>query len=441
MALTLIPPAATPVVQEFLESSWDERTLQRLPDEEPELGQLLMGLVANGYLGLERETASMDQAAVLLGSDRLEHAALWYLIMNALTEERHCSDAVTLGGYGLSLAGAWRFDPYRAVSLGLGARFGSLLLRCEKPVSAPIQRILDTARPPFREQFETEIFGLSGRERAELFTEQNAIPAKLRECLVDPVDPKEQRFTQDLLDRACAGEREDRDAARRPILELSDILRLSTIPFELPPRTPDELMGAFGEALGAIRDRDERIETLQNELDKVSQALELATLDRSDLMSPPETLRQVTVEVDRANRYKRKLSILAVKIEETPSPLSAAEQMAGAGELLERVVRSMDSVGQIDKDKLLVILPETPLKGARSCAERIEYFIRTTPIDHEGTAIPIRARFYATDLSQEKSPDAEAFVSRAVVGADSMNPSERTACNTEGLRMWRSPQD
>ena len=441
MSLTLIDPAeSTPVARALMSGDWDDKTIQRLPLEEPKLGRLLMAVAANPMLGAGREPVGMEQAAVLLGAERLKHATLWHLLVEGLTDSRHRSDAVTFAGHGVAIAQAFGFSNHHAVSMGLASRLGAMLLRCEKPVSRVILRILDSAPADYRGHFETQLFGLDGKERLARLCDERGVPEDLRACITPSQGSAEDRFVKELLSRALADTVETRGEARRPIAELSSILEMRTQPFEVPPPSnPDEMMAAFGELLQAVRERDEDIVALEEELTDTRESLERAmSAGQDDLLPPPETFRRVHLEVARCNRYKRHLSVVAVRVEKIPSPLSEYERLSEVARMISDRIRSTDMLGQIDGDKLLIILPETPLSGARIFAERTEHFIRNTPVDYNGASVPVRAQLYSADLSQEEKPDAKALMMTAITGAESMGPEQRIGWNQTGLRMWRT---
>jgi hypothetical protein len=441
VSLSLVDPSeTTPVVEALMTGAWDDKTIQRLSRETPALGALLMAVAANKTLGSGREPSSMEQSAVLLGAERLKHATLWFLVVDTLKDAGHRSDAITYAGHAMALAEKWGIAAHKAVSIGLGARFGAMLLRSEKPVSRVILRILDTAPVGHRDEFEQFVFQTTAEQRVHQLCLDQGVPGDLIDCLAPAPMSQESRFVAEVLEAALADTAATRAAARYQIAEIAGMLRMRTRPFEAPtPSSPEELLAAFGEVLRELSVRDDDIVALEEELVDTREALQRA-MDGTDgdLLPPPETYRRVNLEVARATRYKRNLSIVAVKVMQTPGPLTAHERLAEVALMIQERMRSTDMLGQIDGEKLLIILPETPLQGARIFAERTEHFIRNNPIDYQGAAVPVRAQLYSTDLSQETKPDPKTFMFAAIQGAEEMEPERKTDHNTHGLRMWRS---
>jgi diguanylate cyclase (GGDEF)-like protein len=99
-------------------------------------------------------------------------------------------------------------------------------------------------------------------------------------------------------------------------------------------------------------------------------------------------IRTMHRELKRAIRYKRGLSLLVVtidhyaKIGQEYGMLAVDATIAAASEALITTCRSdVDMVGRYGEDRFLVLLPETPGKGASVLAERIRKRF-------EGIAIP-----------------------------------------------------
>ena len=88
------------------------------------------------------------------------------------------------------------------------------------------------------------------------------------------------------------------------------------------------------------------------------------------------------LEIARARRYERTLSLLMVGVEDWPTlvaqrgPSAARRRLAEVAEAVRRVVRDVDSVSLYGLGLLAILLPETGLPGAAVVAEKVERVAR-----------------------------------------------------------------
>ena len=105
---------------------------------------------------------------------------------------------------------------------------------------------------------------------------------------------------------------------------------------------------------------------------------ELATTDAlTRLMNRRALLERLSVEVDRARRFKSQLSMLMVDLDhfkavnDEHGHLGGDEVLRQMGTLLACAVRTIDVVARYGGEEFVVILPETAPEGATTFAERL----------------------------------------------------------------------
>jgi diguanylate cyclase len=109
-------------------------------------------------------------------------------------------------------------------------------------------------------------------------------------------------------------------------------------------------------------------------------------------------IRTIRREMVRSVRYKRNVSVLVVvvdnfvKIGQEFGMLAVDSTIAAASEALITSCRSdVDMVGRYAEDRFLVLLPETPGKGASVLAERIRKRFETISIPYQWHTIKVFA--------------------------------------------------
>lgn len=87
--------------------------------------------------------------------------------------------------------------------------------------------------------------------------------------------------------------------------------------------------------------------------------------------------RLLSLEIERARRYQRPLSVVLLAAEDWEAHFldrgveEADEKLATIGKLLVEGLRAVDVVARGGESRFLAILPETPAEGAQLAAERI----------------------------------------------------------------------
>lgn len=106
-----------------------------------------------------------------------------------------------------------------------------------------------------------------------------------------------------------------------------------------------------------------------------------------------ESLHQ---EFIRSRRYEKPLSLMIIDIDhfkkfnDTWGHLTGDKVLIGVGEAFIRSVRSeIDTVARYGGEEFAILLPETPLVGARLFAERVRTAVETNPVEADGKKLPV----------------------------------------------------
>lgn len=106
-----------------------------------------------------------------------------------------------------------------------------------------------------------------------------------------------------------------------------------------------------------------------------------------------ESLHQ---EFVRSRRYDKPLSLMIIDIDhfkkfnDTWGHLTGDKVLIHVGEAFIRSVRSqIDTVARYGGEEFAILLPETPLAGARLFAERVRSAVETNPVESDGKTLPV----------------------------------------------------
>jgi two-component system cell cycle response regulator len=120
---------------------------------------------------------------------------------------------------------------------------------------------------------------------------------------------------------------------------------------------------------------------------------ELATTDAlTRLMNRRALLERLSVEVDRARRFKSQLSLLMLDLDHFKAVNDRYGHLAGdsllrqIGTLLAGDVRTIDVVARYGGEEFVLILPETSTEGAAVFAERLRERVESERFELEGAA-------------------------------------------------------
>jgi diguanylate cyclase (GGDEF)-like protein len=126
----------------------------------------------------------------------------------------------------------------------------------------------------------------------------------------------------------------------------------------------------------------------------------LATVDSlTGLLNKATITRCLTEELDKKSRYRGKLSILLMDLDDfkalndTHGHLMGDRALQSAGAVLQRNLRRQDKAGRFGGEEFLVVLPETGMIGAAAFAERLRLDLEKTAAANIGMREPFTASF------------------------------------------------
>ena len=417
----------------LLRGTWQDTDLVDLERGLPELASRLERVAESPRFGSGRTPASVTQAAMTLGIERVKHVVVWHTVLQSLDEDG-VSEAIALGGHGYIQAESQGFDAFSGLSLGLCACLGDRLLREARTPSAAVLRLVEASGGGA--QLEELVFGRS-RDRALCEWIRNAdLPNDLGQLARPMPGSREHAFVESLRARASG---EDCWTIPGVSHELARMLCAKVLPVAAPGgRDPSAVVAAV---VGVLEERaalDARIEALMEDVEMLKDELGATQVRAgSGLLGQAEILDRVSMEVGRARRYKRHLSLVAVGIDPADYPIDGQLVLEHMASFFQAAFRSSDAVGIFDRTKLIVILPETPVAGARLFGERTEYAMRKKPFEHDGVVIPLRPRLYGSSLEQQGDQDGNGMLFTVMDGVDAMAADERVKWNTHGQSVWR----
>jgi two-component system cell cycle response regulator len=129
-------------------------------------------------------------------------------------------------------------------------------------------------------------------------------------------------------------------------------------------------------------------------------------------------LDRLEMEHDRVRRYGLAVGVLMVdldhfkRVNDTRGHLAGDTVLRKVGALLRSELRSVDTVARFGGDEFVMLLPETPLAGARTLADRIRERIADTDFADEGPEIRLTASVGVTMISADEDDEPEAILRR-----------------------------
>ncbi len=171
-------------------------------------------------------------------------------------------------------------------------------------------------------------------------------------------------------------------SVRAPDLPATYILILISGDGELVD-ADDALKKPFSTAdLGARLSIAERFLSLGDRLNKLSQEIEtLALYDKqTGLLNQPAFLRTARGELERARRASAPLSVIALELDDYPSPAPGEEVLQPIAEIIREKSRPYDCIGRWEGGQFMIALPNVIGEDARKIAVRILKGIRAEPL-------------------------------------------------------------
>lgn len=124
-------------------------------------------------------------------------------------------------------------------------------------------------------------------------------------------------------------------------------------------------------------------------------------------------------ELDRAKRYRHSVTVILVDLDEfktvndTYGHVAGDRVLAGVGESLRREARAVDIVGRYGGDEFVLVLPETPLDGAVTFAERLRVRINGMNFAEGGEPWYVSASIGVAAYPTSDVSSAEDLIARA----------------------------
>jgi diguanylate cyclase (GGDEF)-like protein len=138
----------------------------------------------------------------------------------------------------------------------------------------------------------------------------------------------------------------------------------------------------------AVRYPDEALrKSLEGLAERVADVEALATTDpQTRLLNRMAILRLLAAEIERANRYRRPLSVAMFDIDhfkrvnDTHGHGIGDEVLRHVAGLLKDNIRAVDGLGRFGGEEFLLVMPETDLDGGMASAENLRRILGRTPV-------------------------------------------------------------
>lgn len=164
------------------------------------------------------------------------------------------------------------------------------------------------------------------------------------------------------------------------------------------------------------RELEVKVDERTKELKKM-----VITDDLTGLLTRKRILELLEVELEKARRYKRDLSLIMMdldffkEINDSYGHQFGDKVLRKIGDILQQNTRNLDLVGRYGGEEFLLILPETDLEKASLAAEKLRQKIKNSEI--EGLNLRLTASFGAVqfdgDSSQQLIKRADDFLYKA----------------------------
>jgi hypothetical protein len=136
-----------------------------------------------------------------------------------------------------------------------------------------------------------------------------------------------------------------------------------------------------------------------------------------DVLAEPAISVLVSKEIAKARRYNTLFSAVAFSLVKAkakqpgnPVKISYRKLLAAVFQAVSNVVRESDIVGQLGKNRIVVILPMTPLSNAQLALRRFLKSFHAGTVTVDETAIEIRLAGVAVAWDFIRTPDADSFI-------------------------------
>lgn len=116
--------------------------------------------------------------------------------------------------------------------------------------------------------------------------------------------------------------------------------------------------------------------------------------DSSGLLNQRGLLQVIESQVSRSRRYGNALSLISMQINDYGVAAREKEAVLTAlGHFFNDRLRWVDSVGRLEGDEFIMVLPETKLESAITMVTKLTLELQTLNLDSNGTAVVLDAHF------------------------------------------------
>ena len=135
------------------------------------------------------------------------------------------------------------------------------------------------------------------------------------------------------------------------------------------------------------------------------------------VLEAPTLTLLIEKEIMRAKRYSLPFSALSFSLVKAV-PKSAVPSgkilyhrfMAATFQAISKTARDADIIGELGKNRIVVLLPMTPGSQAKLVLNRCLRKLHATPLNVDGTALEIRLAGVAIAYDSIRTPDADSFI-------------------------------
>ncbi|WP_456434298.1 sensor domain-containing diguanylate cyclase [Thermosulfuriphilus sp.] len=465
------PPAIAVKILETLRG--EETSLVRIAEiisSDPALTAKILRFANSSFYGRPNRIDDLTQAVNFIGLEALKNIALSFVIVKGLKGERQNGFDFDLFWRRAVLSATAASEIARIRSLrtepffvaGLLMDLGVLVMYLCRPLD--YQRVFDEKRAKGLSVIEAErlVFGFDHQEVGRELLEDWGLP----ESIYSPIahhhhdlsscnhnlDPSRILCMADLCSSIYFGSRsldklqtmnrvfknmlgmnehEAEDFLDKIGQEAVDILALFDLnPDGLRPYSQilqeanDELAKlniSYAQLLVAHKQAKERAEKLAKELLEANKRLrELAYKDGlTGLYNHRYFQETLEKEIIRAQRYRRPLSLLMLdvdyfkKINDSFGHVYGDIVLKTLAQIFTKSVRSCDLVARYGGEEFAIILPETPLTGALSLAERLRRKVQQSPILLNGKQVLVTISIGVVSYDGQKGIDKNDLIDLA----------------------------
>jgi len=151
--------------------------------------------------------------------------------------------------------------------------------------------------------------------------------------------------------------------------------------------------------------------------EQASRAVEMKERMPRGVIEAPILTLLIEKEITRARRYSLPFSALSFSlvkaVPKSPVPsgkISYQKFMAATFEAISKVVREADIIGELGRNRIVVLLPMTDGSNAKLALNRCLKKLHASPLNVDGTPLEIRLAGVAIAYDFIRTPDAGSFV-------------------------------